>query len=65
MKEKAFDCVRMKSEIQQRILEEIAGLSPEEQREKAVQAIESDPILRRFLHGKQRAESERPAHRNT
>ena len=40
-----FDCVKMKQEIQQRIIEEVADLSPQEQREKMVRDILSDPVL--------------------
>jgi len=45
MKEKSFDCVRMKHEIQQRIREEIAGLSREERRRRTEEAILADPVL--------------------
>jgi len=40
-----FDCVRMKEEIQRRIIEEVADLSPQERREKLVRDILSDPVL--------------------
>ena len=45
MKSKRFDCVKMKHEIQQRILDEVAGLSPQEQRQKLEKDILSDPVL--------------------
>ncbi len=48
MKEKSFDCVQMKHEIQQRILKEFAGLTPEQQRQKTQDIIQSDPALARF-----------------
>ena len=40
-----FDCVRMKEEIQRRIIEEVAILSPQERREKMAKSILSDPVL--------------------
>jgi len=45
MKEKSFDCVQMKHEIQQRIREEMEGLSREEQRRRTEEAILADPVL--------------------
>ncbi len=45
---KKFDCVQMKHEIQQRLLAEMTGLSPEEQRRLTEERIESDPILARL-----------------
>ena len=48
MKKKEFDCVEMKREIQQQILEEMQGLSPEEQLRRTEKAVTSDPILARF-----------------
>ena len=45
MKNKKFDCVKMKHEIQRQILEETRGMTPEQRRRQAEQAIESDPIL--------------------
>ena len=47
MKKKEFDCVEMKREIQQQILEEMQGLSPEEQLRRTEKAVTSDPILER------------------
>jgi hypothetical protein len=44
-KVKKFDCVKMKHEIQQKILKEMEELSPEEFREKSRQRILADPIL--------------------
>ena len=48
MKEKAFDCVRMKAEIQQKLQEELAGLSPEEVENVAIQRISNDPPMGRL-----------------
>ena len=45
MKTKKFDCVRMKHEIQQAILEEMDALTPEERRRKTEERILTDPIL--------------------
>ena len=48
MKDKSFDCVCMKHDIQQRIREEMAGLSREEQRRLTEEAILADPVLGRI-----------------
>ena len=48
MKTKRFDCVKMKHEIQQQILREWSGLSPDERRQKTREMIESDAVLARF-----------------
>ena len=45
MKPKKFDCVKMKHDIQRQLLEEMAGLSLEEQRRRTEGQILSDPIL--------------------
>lgn len=45
MKKKKFDCVRMKHKIQEEILEEVRGLSREEQRRWTEEQIMSDPLL--------------------
>ncbi len=45
MKEKKFDCVRMKNEIQEKLLKEIEGLSLEERRERFEREVLSDTIL--------------------
>ena len=45
MKQKTFDCVQMKHEIQQRILRETQGLSTQQKRRRTEQAIAADPIL--------------------
>ena len=48
VKEKRFDCVRMKDELQARLLEEIKGLSLEERRERFEKEVLCDPILGPF-----------------
>jgi hypothetical protein len=48
MKRKKFDCVQMKHEIQQHIMKELKGLSPEEQRRWTEEHISKDPILGPF-----------------
>ncbi|NOS99902.1 MAG: hypothetical protein HOP29_04685 [Phycisphaerales bacterium] len=45
---KEFDCVRMKHEIQQRLLEEMSRLGAEEHRRLTEERILADPILSRF-----------------
>lgn len=45
VKKKSFDCVEMKQKIQARILDEFAGLSPQQQRERSQEMILNDPIL--------------------
>lgn len=44
-RKKDFDCVEMKNGIQAKLLEEYAGLTREEIREKRRQRIEADPVL--------------------
>ena len=48
MKEKVFDCVQMKSDIQQRLLKEMAGLSLEERRRRLEDQVAANPILKRL-----------------
>ena len=48
MKEKTFDCVKMKHDIQQDILKEMAGFSKEKKRRRTEEAILEDPILGRI-----------------
>jgi hypothetical protein len=48
MSAKEFDCVQMKHEIQQRILAEFCGLSPQERRQRTEQMIQQDPLLARL-----------------
>ena len=54
VKEKKFDCVRMKDEIQQRILKEIEGLSVEERRRRFEERVLADPILGPFWRNARR-----------
>ncbi len=46
---KEFDCVQMKREIQQRLLEEYSEMAPEEARRNQQQRIAFDPLLGSFL----------------
>jgi hypothetical protein len=46
---KKFDCVQMKSDIQQRLLAEYSEMSPEQTRLSQQQRIASDPLLGPFL----------------
>jgi hypothetical protein len=48
MRKKEFDCVQMKHDIQQRLLEEMAGLSLEERRRRMEERIAANPILGRL-----------------
>jgi len=59
---KEFDCVRMKHEIQQRILQEMRGLSPEERRQKMEEDIQADPVIGPIWRGARRSQggSRRP-----
>ena len=47
--EKAFDCVRMKAEIQERLLHEIAEWGEEEAARRRHERLAGDPALRGFL----------------
>ncbi len=47
--DKSFDAVQMKSEIQQRLIEEFAGMRPDAAREAQRRRIASDPRMARFL----------------
>ena len=46
---KEIDCVQMKGDIQERLLCEFEGMSPEEMRRAQQQRIASDPLLGPFL----------------
>ncbi len=46
---KAFDCVDMKTEIQERLLREVAEVGEEEARQRRVERLSRDPILSRFV----------------
>ena len=43
MKEKEFDCVKMKDDIQKKIQEQIKGMTPEEEINFFQKAAEADP----------------------
>jgi hypothetical protein len=47
--QKDFDCVQMKWDIQQRLLEEYAETSPEQTRLSQKERIAADPLLGPFL----------------
>ena len=53
MKNKIFDCVKIKHDIQKKILKEMKGLTLEQQRKKVQKDIESDsffgPVVRNVL----------------
>jgi hypothetical protein len=46
---KDFDCVQMKCEIQQRLLDEFQDMSREEARQSQQHRIAADPVLGSFL----------------
>jgi len=56
MKQKTFDCIKMKREIHQKMLKELQGMSLEERLADFERKIESNPIL---------AEVWRRAHKTT
>ena len=47
--DKSFDCIKLKSEIQRRILAEFAGMPADEVRRVQREQIERDPQLGPFL----------------
>ena len=49
---KEFDCVQMKSDIQQQLLREIEELGEEEARRRQRERVMSNPILGPFLRAK-------------
>ncbi len=49
MKEKTFDCVRMKHEIQARLRQEYAGLTWAERNRRIRAALAADPHLEKLL----------------
>jgi hypothetical protein len=49
---KEFDCVDMKSEIQDRLLREIAEFGEEEAQRRRAERLRNDPILGAFLRAK-------------
>lgn len=60
MKEKQFDCVKMKREIQQRLQQELAGLSALEAERVALERILSDPALARLWKNAKRCPASVP-----
>ena len=50
--EKQFDCVRMKADIQERLLREVAELGEEEAQRRRAERLSRDPILGSFLRTK-------------
>jgi hypothetical protein len=60
--EEKFDCVRMKTEIQERLLHEIAELGEEEARKRRKERLMRDPILGAFLRAKMTMEKDVPEH---
>ena len=58
MIKKDFDCVQMKHEIQQRLLEEMKGFSIEEEIRWTKELIASDPVLGPFWKKARRIQSE-------
>jgi hypothetical protein len=49
---KKFDCVEMKTEIQERLLREVAELGEEKARRRRAERLARDPILGGFLRTK-------------
>jgi hypothetical protein len=49
---KAFDCVDMKAQIQERLLREVAELGEEEAKKRRAERLSRDPILGKFLRAK-------------
>ena len=49
MKNKKFDCVQMKHEIQQKLMKETAGLTAEERNQRLEESLAKDPILGPFV----------------
>jgi hypothetical protein len=50
--EKTFDCVAMKTEIQERLLREVVEIGEEEARKRRAERLSRDPILGGFLRTK-------------
>ncbi len=57
-KQKAFDCVQMKWNIQQKIAQEFAAVPEEEALRRQRERIEQNPILARFLARVRRVQEE-------
>ena len=49
---KEFDCIEMKTEIQERLLREVAELGEEEAQRRQAKRLSRDPILGSFLRTK-------------
>jgi hypothetical protein len=49
---KAFDCVEMKAEIQERLLREVAEVGEEQAQRLRAERLSRDPILSAFLRAK-------------
>jgi len=60
--EKTFDCVDMKTEIQGRLLREIAELGEEEAQRRRAERLSRDPILGGFLRKKEATQREATEH---
>jgi hypothetical protein len=45
MPKKKFDCIKMKHDIQKKIIQEMKGLTPKQQHKKIQKDIESDPLF--------------------
>ncbi len=60
--EKTFDCVQMKTKIQESLLKEIADFGEEEASRRRRERLATDPILHDFLDRKKSA-SARPTER--
>jgi hypothetical protein len=50
--QKEFDCVQMKTEIQERLVREVAQLGEEEAQRRRAERLSRDPILGTFLRAK-------------
>lgn len=57
-RKKAFDCVEMKTEIQARLLREIADLGEDEARKRRKARLMRDPVLGGFLGKKESTQRE-------
>jgi len=49
VKNKTFDCVQMKWDIQQKQREEFAGISEADRRRIQIEKVQADPILGPFI----------------
>lgn len=50
--EKEFDCVQMKAQIQERLLDEVTELGEDEAERRRAERLSRDPILGPFLRAK-------------